>query len=67
MEGAARQRLEGAEVALVEGQQPAGAQAVRQDDDREVGQPDVQPGIPLVELEGQAMLLDGERFDQEDR
>lgn len=47
-------------MALVEGEQSAGAEAVRQHDDREVGETDLQIVVAAVEVQDDAVLFPAE-------
>jgi len=61
--GVAVQGCDGAEIALIEGQEPQCAIAMREHDDREIGQPEVKAGVAIVEREDQSMFLQGQTFD----
>lgn len=50
--GVAVQGCDGTEVALVEGQEPQRAIAVREHDDGEIGQPEVEAGVAIMERKG---------------
>jgi len=62
---ATAERGDGAEVALVEGQQAGGTEPSRQDDYRGVCQPELKVGVLLVQACGQCVLVWGESLYQE--
>lgn len=64
-EAPTRERGYGAKVALVEGEEPAGAMPVREDNDREVGKSEVEAGVAIVKGEGDGVLIFCEGFDSE--
>jgi hypothetical protein len=56
-EGASGDRSQRTEVALVECEQSARAEALRQDNHREVAEAYIQIGVPVVEVEDDAVLF----------
>ena len=62
---AAAERGDGAEVAVVEGQQAGGTKPSGQDDNRGVCQPKLKVGVLLVQTRGQCVLVWGQSLYQE--
>ncbi len=62
---AAAERGDGAEVAVVEGQQAGGTEPSRQDDNGGVCQPELKVGVLLVQARGQCVLVWGQSLHQE--
>ena len=60
----AAERRDCAEIAFVEGQQAGGAEPSRQDDNRGVGQPELEVDILLVQPCGQCVFVSGQPLHQ---